>query len=202
MCRKLGTFAATLFIAGLISAPAWSQTREETVEFLFRGSRIETPLIKIYVAKDAIIKEDSCVIEINGKLDGSRFPPFSKGKAPNPLTALGGHDYKIHIGFDKLITKYLSIDAGKYGLNVKIIGEGGAIEAVLPEVVNKKEIDDMGATYRGSPAPQVRDGAVESSSALAISYLDDDVGEEKIARIPNAFKYFISAFCAGKPSAF
>ena len=202
MCRKFGTFAAAVFIVALASAPALSQTREETAEFLFRGSRIETPYIKIYIAKDAIIKEQSCVMEISGKLDGSRYPRYSQGQAPNPLAALGGHDYKIRIDFNKLIAKYLQIGPGKYGLNAKILGDDGAVESVLPEVINKKEIDDMGARYRGNPPPQVRDGVAVSSSALMVSYLNDDVNEQRMARMSNAFKYFISTFCPGNKSAY
>jgi hypothetical protein len=202
MYPKFAMFGAALFVVAMASAPAWSQSREETVEFMFRRSRIETPDMKIYLAKDVAIKEQSCVVEITGKLDGSRYPKFSVGSAPNALVALGGHEYKIKIDFNKVLSMYLEIGPGKYGLNVKLPGEEGVVEAEIPKVVNQKTIESLGARYRGDPAPEVRDAVAESSNVLLMTYLDDSVDEIRRARIPNAFKYFIATFCPGKKTAF
>jgi hypothetical protein len=169
------TFAAALLLFSLAGAPAMAQSREETVDFLFRGGRVETSDVKIYITDEATIKEETCVIDISGKIAGSRFARYSVRKAPNPLAALGGHDYDIKVDFNKL----------------------------LPNVMNEKEITTLGAAYSGTPPPQVRDGVVNSSSELTVSYLeDDDVGAPKLARLPNAFKYFIASFCPGKKSAY
>ena len=202
MVQKSLMLSLVLTACGLTGAPAYAQSREETADFLFRSGRIETPDLKVFVGKDATIKEESCIVTVSGKIDGSRFGKYSVGKAPNPLVAMGGHDYSIRIDFNKLLPMYYSLNREKYSTVVRIIGEEGAIQSTVPTVANAKEILAMGSTYAGSPAPEVRDAQTVPSNELAVNYLENDVGAQRLARLGNAFKYFLGTFCPGKKSAY
>ena len=202
MGRKSWIFALVLVACGLAIVPALAQSRDETAEFLFRGARIETADLKVFVGKDATIKEGSCTVTVSGKIDGSRFAKYRVGKAPNPLVALGGRDYSIRIDFNKLLPMYYGLNREKYSTVVRIIGDGGAIQSTIPTVTNSKEILAMGSLYAGTPAPQVRDAETVTSDELVVSYLESDVGAQHLARLPNAFKYFLGSFCPGRKSAY
>ena len=202
MSRTSPILALVIVACGLAAVPALAQTRDETAEFLFRGGRIQTPDLKVFVGKDATIKEESCIVTVSGKIDGERFSKYSVGKAPNPLVALGGHAYSIRIDFNKLLPMYYELSREKYGTVVRIIGEDDALQSTVPTVTNGKEILAMGTLYAGKPAPEVRDGETVASSELVVGYLESDVSAQRLARIGNAFKYFLGSFCPGKKSAY
>ncbi len=173
-----------------ISNAVQAQSREETVEFLFRDTRINDVWFNVQTTYSSravtnySIVEHGCVVHVTAVASGTTTnwgdPPMSYSGKPISVT----------VDFNKLLMNRFTKDANT--IEVKV-GDLGAVYGT-DWSWNNKNTDFLTSWNHDRIVLERRNF---NQSNLSMYFFND-----KIARASDAFQYFIQTFCPGKRSAF